>query len=62
MITAGADADASDYDQRTALHIAAADGNLAAVKVLVEEGKARMHVKDRCGGARQRRVPMRSAC
>jgi ankyrin repeat protein len=47
LIAAGADANATDYDQRTALHIAGADGNLAAVKVLVEQGKARTFVKDR---------------
>lgn len=31
LLRAGADPDAADYDKRTALHIAAADGNLAAV-------------------------------
>ena len=47
MLLAGADVNAGDYDQRTALHVAAADGNLAAVKVLVEGGGARLDVKDR---------------
>ncbi len=31
LIRAGAAADAGDYDKRTALHIAAAEGNTAAV-------------------------------
>ena len=51
MLAAGADANACDYDARTALHIAAADGNLSAVKVLVEQGGAELGVKDRCAGA-----------
>ena len=34
LITAGAPADAGDYDKRTALHIAAAEGNTAAVSAL----------------------------
>jgi len=33
LIRAGAAADAGDYDKRTALHIAAAEGNTAAVKI-----------------------------
>ena len=33
LIRAGAEADKGDWDRRTALHIAAAEGNLAAVKV-----------------------------
>ena len=33
MIRAGAQANKGDWDKRTALHIAAAEGNLAAVKV-----------------------------
>ena len=32
LIRAGAAADAGDYDRRTALHIAAAEGNTAAVR------------------------------
>ena len=32
LIRAGAAADAGDYDKRTALHIAAAEGNTAAVR------------------------------
>ena len=38
MVHAGANVSASDYDGRTALHVAAAEGNIAAVKVgFVEE-------------------------
>ena len=33
LIRAGAAADAGDYDKRTALHIAASEGNTAAVSV-----------------------------
>ncbi len=42
----------TDYDKRTALHIAAADGSLAAVKLLVEEGGANHAVQDRWGVVR----------
>lgn len=34
LVSAGAPADAGDYDKRTALHIAAAEGNTAAVRPL----------------------------
>lgn len=34
LIRAGAAADAGDYDRRTALHIAAAEGNTAAVRAV----------------------------
>ena len=36
LIRAGAAADAGDYDKRTALHIAAAEGNTAAVRPQLE--------------------------
>ncbi|BDA49938.1 probable potassium channel AKT2 [Coccomyxa sp. Obi] len=49
LIAAGAPADVGDYDKRTALHIAAAEGNTAAIRLLVEEGGADVHVKDRWG-------------
>ncbi len=38
-----------DYDKRTALHIAAAGGELGMVKLLVEEGKANIGCRDRWG-------------
>lgn len=48
LLAAGAAADAGDYDQRTALHIAAAEANLAAVQLLVAEGGADLGC--RCAG------------
>ncbi len=42
----GIDINAGDYDRRTPLHIAASEGNLTAVKVMVEAG-ADLSVKDR---------------
>ncbi len=36
LLRAGALPDECDYDKRTALHIAAAEGNLLAVSLLVE--------------------------
>lgn len=49
LLTAGVSVDAGDYDQRTALHISAAEGNLQAVRLLVEEGGAGIEVRDRWG-------------
>ena len=40
-----------DYDRRTALHVAASEGHLAAVKFLVEECGARINRSDRWGGS-----------
>lgn len=47
LLRAGAHTDAGDYDKRTALHIAAAEGNLPAVETLVEAGHADVSVTDR---------------
>jgi ankyrin repeat protein len=47
LLKAGADAGGSDYDRRTALHIAAADGHLRGVQLLVELGGASPAVQDR---------------
>eukprot|EP00522_Entomoneis_paludosa_P004971 CAMPEP_0172470530 /NCGR_PEP_ID=MMETSP1065-20121228/66589_1 /TAXON_ID=265537 /ORGANISM="Amphiprora paludosa, Strain CCMP125" /LENGTH=379 /DNA_ID=CAMNT_0013228501 /DNA_START=12 /DNA_END=1151 /DNA_ORIENTATION=- len=44
---------ASDYDQRAPVHIAAAEGNLAALKTMVEFG-ADLSVQDRWGNTVQR--------
>eukprot|EP00884_Botryococcus_braunii_P021334 jgi/Botrbrau1/7885/Bobra.9_2s0059.2 len=49
FLQAGANPNSGDYDQRTAMHIAAAEGNVAAVRVLVDDGKADIGVKDRWG-------------
>ena len=40
LLRAGAPPDSCDYDKRSALHIAGAEGNLAAVKILIEDGCA----------------------
>lgn len=46
LLMAQIQVNASDYDKRTAIHIAAAEGNVAALKVLVEFG-ADLTVRDR---------------
>jgi ankyrin repeat protein len=47
LLSAGADANGCDYDRRTPLHIAAADGHLRGVQVLVELGGADPAAQDR---------------
>lgn len=49
LIRAGANVNATDYDMRRPLHIAAADGYLQAIKLLVEMGGASTNVVDRYG-------------
>lgn len=49
LLMAKAPADCGDYDRRTALHIAAAEGNVPAARVLLENGHANMDCKDRWG-------------
>jgi CRP-like cAMP-binding protein len=46
LCKAGINPDSGDYDRRRALHIAASEGNMAAIRVLVEFG-ADLSVKDR---------------
>ena len=46
LLRAGIPVDAADYDKRTALHIAAAEGNVVALRLLVQYG-ANLSVKDR---------------
>lgn len=46
LCRAGINVDAGDYDRRRALHVAASEGNMAAVRVLVEAG-ADLSVTDR---------------
>jgi len=48
LLEGGARADAVDYDQRTALHVAAADGRLQAAGLLLEAG-AQVNALDRWG-------------
>jgi ankyrin repeat protein len=50
LVRAGIQVNASDYEKRTAAHIAAAEGNLAALKVLVEYG-ADLSLQDRWGNS-----------
>ena len=46
LVRAGIDINAGDYDKRSAVHISAAEGNLVALKVLVDGG-ANLQVTDR---------------
>jgi len=46
LLRAGIEVDAADYDKRTAAHIAAAEGNVAAIRVLGEHG-ADLGLEDR---------------
>ena len=50
LVEAGAKPDEGDYDQRTAMHLAAAEGNLDVVRCLVEELGASLSRVDRWGG------------
>jgi len=45
LLISGVRLDAQDYDGRTALHIAASEGHLDAVKYLISHG-ANPHLKD----------------
>jgi ankyrin repeat protein len=46
LLEAGIDPNAADYDKRTASHVAAAEGNVAAIKVLAEHN-ANLSLEDR---------------
>ena len=48
LLQAGIPVNAADYDKRTACHIAAAEGNLSAFRVLAEHG-ANLQATDRWG-------------
>jgi ankyrin repeat protein len=50
LLKAGIDINAADYDKRTASHIAAAEGNVAAIRILAEYG-ANFSLPDRWGNA-----------
>ncbi|KAI2489466.1 voltage-gated potassium channel [Fragilaria crotonensis] len=50
LLKAGIHVNAADYDKRTAVHIAAAEGNVAAMRVLVEHG-VDLTVEDRWGNS-----------
>lgn len=46
LLRANINVDAADYDKRTAAHIAAAEGNVAAIRVLADHG-ADLTLEDR---------------
>ena len=48
LLQAGINVNARDYDKRTAAHVAAAEGNVAAIRVLAEKG-ADLTLPDRWG-------------
>ena len=48
MLMRGLDINATDYDKRTTLHLACAEGNLKVVELLIAEG-ANVHAIDRYG-------------
>jgi glutaminase len=50
LVGRGADVNAFDYDKRSALHLAAAEGHAEAVSFLVEH-KANVNCDDRWGHA-----------
>eukprot|EP00985_Skeletonema_marinoi_P028341 scaffold24588_cov88-Skeletonema_marinoi.AAC.1 len=52
LLKAGINVNAADYDKRTASHIAAAEGNAAAIRILAEHG-ADLSVADRWGNTVQ---------
>ena len=45
LLNSGVNVNASGYDSRTALHLAASEGKLEAVKFLVERGKGKIETK-----------------
>ena len=49
LMERGAPVNVGDYDRRTALHLAASEGNLEVVKYLVDEAKANHSPQDRWG-------------
>ncbi|GBF99447.1 hypothetical protein Rsub_11933 [Raphidocelis subcapitata] len=49
LLRARADPNAQDYDRQSPLHVAAAEGNLPAARVLVEQGRANIAITDRWG-------------
>lgn len=52
LLKTSIDVNAADYDKRTAAHIAAAEGNVAAIKVLAANG-ADLTLQDRWGNTVQ---------
>jgi len=50
LVAQGADVSQGDYDKRTALHLAASNGHLEMVRILIRESKADVNPVDRWGG------------
>ncbi len=50
LIARGAEANLSDYDGRTPLHLAASEGHLDVVQYLISKG-AQVNIRDRWGGS-----------
>jgi ankyrin repeat protein len=61
LLQAGIQVNAADYDKRTAAHIAAAEGNVAAIKVLAEHG-ADLTLPDRWNNTVQEEAKRSNAC
>ena len=55
LVKCGASVNATDYDKRTCLHLAASEGLLSVARFLLEAG-AELNAKDRWGG-----TPLRDA-
>ena len=49
LLSRGLNANACDYDRRTAMHLAASEGHIAVLRLLVEEGGADLNPLDRRG-------------
>ena len=54
LTQAGANPDDANYDGRTAMHLAAAEGLLPVLRFLLEEARARRSLADRWGARRSR--------
>lgn len=50
LLAAGCSANSSDYDRRTALHLAASTGNKSVVEALLADTSVDVNFKDRWGG------------
>lgn len=60
LIRAGCDINLFDYDRRSALHVAASEGNVSMVQALLARHDIVLDSKDRCGEARLTREALSS--